>query len=192
MLRLAFQVSESSELLLALLDGDPGDPQSRSFHLGGSDGVLAAIELQGSTSTLNKLALGAWHYSQPVKRLDVELRSAAQERTGTSGGAYALGEIGLLQHWHDRLDVDALARVGFASGAVRDFATNLQVGIVVRQPFATGVGESLGLGVTQSRTSAALRRAQKAAGDRTASHETAMELTYRRALASWFAIQPDV
>jgi porin len=185
-LRIAHRPGDESTILAAVFDGDPGDPQKQSLHVGGDDGALAIMEFQRSDERMRKLAIGGWHYTRRFDRVD-------DSRTGYSSGAYVFGESRL---WSDAAvparGIDAFARIGFATSAVNEYARSAQAGVVWSAPFSQDGEESLGLGAAWARVGMPFRRARRAEGEPLDSYETAFEVTYRRSVASWLTLQPDV
>mgnify|MGYP005814108215 CR=1 FL=1 len=82
-------------------------------------------------------------------------------------------------------------RVGELLRAIGGY-TGQQLGVIVRQPFSSSASEALGLAITSARTGSSYRQAQQLVGDPIDKAETAVELTYRRALTPWLTIQPDL
>lgn len=195
-LRLALKPAEDWTLLVAAFDGVPGDPDDPSetqIRLGGDDGALLVTEMQRHGPRLTKLAAGAWHYTEKFERIDDTLLGSSAPRQDASSGAYVLADLALWQHPTDTdRQVEAFARVGVASADVNEYDSSAQLGIIVRQPFGASQEESLGFAVATARTGEPYRRAQRALRAPLEDAETAIEITYRRALTPWLTVQPDV
>lgn len=195
-IRAAFRPSANWSVMAAAFDGVPGsstDDGHSHLHLGGEDGALLIAEAQRQGTRVTKFALGAWHYTKSFDRIDDVILEVAQPRQARSSGAYALADLALWQD-PDNTDrrVESFARIGVANGAVNEYDSNAQLGVIVRQPFSSSASEALGLAITSARTGSSYRQAQQLVGDPIDKAETAVELTYRRALTPWLTIQPDL
>ena len=194
--RLALTLSPDWTFMTAIFDGVPaapgGSPRER-LHIGGNDGALVIAELQHVGTDVARLAMGAWYYTKEFELIDDQTLDVNPARTARSAGAYALADIPV---WSDSGDsgrkLDSFARMGIASDAVNAFGASAQFGAILRQPFTADAEESLGIAVTTAQTSTAWRHAQRELGGRPAHAETAIELTYRRAILPWLTVQPDI
>jgi len=196
-LRHSWQFAEGWQLLAAVIDGvpgDPDDPDEFSIQLSGDEGVLWLAELARSGERLHKLALGYWEYSSSFTRLDGVDASGEPRRGDGNRGAWMLADVALLEppahgaeHLEPRLSV--FVRAGYAEGAFNRFEHYVGAGIVWRGILADGE-DQLGLAVSHARNGDDWRRAAAAEGRRYRRDETNIELSWHVPIGEHVALQP--
>ena len=194
--RFRWQPASDWTVLLAALDGVPGDPEhpsSNAIHLGGGDGLLLAAEVGWQRGRLTKLALGGWAYTS---RFDEQLRvnaAGAALRSRGNNGVYALIETRL---WSSAdgagRSLDAYARFGTAEGRLNRFDQALALGVVGTGVFPARPEDQLGLGLATPRNGSTYRAVSDLLGEQIDAREYALELTYRTQIADWLVLQPVV
>lgn len=209
--------------MLAVLDGIPGDPKRpKGTHIkfAKDDGVFTiaefgwmpieqghvfepsdpgnvlqtpALRLHEKYEGVSKYALGAWRYSSKVDELTA-VDALGQAKKRNSWGAYLLAERTL---WtldgNPARQVNALFRYALSDGNSSPIRDQLNLGIVVRGPWASRPDDLIGLAWSRGRLASQYRNNQQSPLEPTrARHEDAVELTYRIHINPWLAIQPDL
>ncbi|MCS6947890.1 MAG: carbohydrate porin, partial [Steroidobacteraceae bacterium] len=182
--------SERLTWQLALFDAVPGDrdnPAQFGVHLSGREGALLIGEIGAAVPGWDKLAVGAWTYSERFAPIDDD-GSAAPQRG--NDGLYLIGETTLLERGERKLR--AFVRLGHASARFNpiDFYAGAGLtwhGLLPRRP-----DDRFGLAVAFARNSDRFRRFAAASGAPVERAETAVELTWRAPLGSWLTLQPNL
>ena len=194
--RLRWQPASDWTVLLAALDGVPGDPDhpsSNRIHLGGEDGYLLAAEVGWQKGRLRKLALGGWTYTGHFDELLEVDTGGAPLRSRGNNGVYALGEVSLWSSDEGApRSLDAYARFGTADGRINRFDRAWAMGVVATGLFRGRPEDQLGLGVATAQNGSTYRSLSEMAGEAVNSREHAIELTYRGAVSDWLVLQPVV
>lgn len=161
-IRYAFTPAENWQLLSAVLDGVPGDPDdltATTIQLRSDEGALLVAEIQRlEVGPLEKLALGVWHYTRRKESTD-------GSSTARDQGVY------LSSDWNLRGALDGFFRIGRAARRVNDYVFSVSTGV--------NYDESLGLGMTWARTIES-------------EDEAVVELTYRHEVFEWLTLQPNL
>lgn len=185
---------------LAVLDGVPGDPDHPGgveVRLDDDEGALLALEAgwrrgiaEGDERSYAKVGVGAWLYTGDFPRL----RPGARDSEGRgNGGVYALAEWTVWPEADDASQGLALfGRVGWADPRYNRVDWFVSGGATWTGLVPGRDEDALGLGVARTFDGDDVRRAQRAAGERTTRGETAIELTYGIQLLPWLLVQPDV
>jgi porin len=193
--RLKWQPAQAWTVLLAALDGVPGDPEhpsSNRVRLGGDDGWLLAAEVAWEGERWRKIALGGWRYTSRFEdQLTTDAFGDPVFRRGNDG-VYALAEINLWNSAGGPRSLDAYARYGTADGRVNRFDEAWALGVVSTGPFAARPQDQLGIAVSVPTNGDAYREVSALAGERVDSSEYAFELTYRTQVTDWLVLQPTV
>jgi len=195
-LRFALKPHADWLLLVAALDGvpgDPDDPTATTVRLDPDDGALLIAELQRAGPRDARLAAGIWRYTKDGPRIDDELLGAVPSRTTGRAGAYANVDFEI---WREsassQRSLRSFARAGYASDAAHEYDLNAQAGFTWQQPWSRSDEERVGIALSYSRASSSYREARSTLGSPVDSGELVTELTYRRALASWLTLQPTL
>lgn len=164
---------------VALLDAVPGsrrDERATSVQFHRDEGALLVGEIERPGEL--RLAVGGWSYSEPAPRWD-----GGESR---QHGLYALGETSAVEtRWGE---LRSFARIGAASSDTLSVARYLGAGLVL----APSESHALGVGIAHAALSSGARDELRDAGQRPASAELAIEVTWRWQLNEHFALQPDV
>ncbi len=210
-LRLAYKPSANVVLRAAVLDGTPlirSDESLGAFRRG--DGLLYVAELAllgrpgtrmandartriGRNAMLapyqGKLALGAWHYSTRLARLDPATPMSVQR--GASG-FYLIGDRVIAHGLVDpERTLSVFAQLGSGDPGVARFGKYVGTGLVVSSPLRGRSADEFGIALAIARNGAPYRRLQ--AADLSLTHtESTVELTYLAQITPWFALQPDL
>jgi porin len=138
--------------------------------------VLDGVPGDGVSSEDGALMIGeAVYESTSLGKLALGVWSYTRE---FGSGGYFLAERALWEH-DDGRTLAAFMRYGAADASINEFSWTAQAGLVMHRPFASEAAESLGLAVSRLQS-------------RIAQAETAVELTYRRALTPWLTLQPNL
>jgi porin len=191
-LRAAFSPADRWNVLAAVLDGVPGDPEhpsSNRIRVNSNEGALGIVEVQWSGERVTKISLGHWRYTAEF----ADLRStdlAPLPPRDDNRGAYASIEIALDADASNANDTLAFARYGAANDRINEFGNFLGLGVRSRGLFATRPDDEFDLAVSHATVGEPARRASTGAGRER--HETSIELTYRATLTEWLTMQPDI
>lgn len=197
-------------LRAAVLDGAPlirADNRLRAFEPG--DGrlyvaELALIDRPGAHEEHNqrtrigrnamlpmyqgKLAVGAWHYTTTLERIQP---SGSSTRQHGASGYYAIGDrIVARDASNPGRDLSLFAQVGMGDPAVNRFGHYIGAGLVAAGPFRHRSDDELGLAIAVARNGRPYRRQSSPA--KTTPSERSIELSYLAQVRSWLAIQPDL
>lgn len=170
-LRAAWSPAARWNVLLAVFDGVPGDPEhpsSNRIRLNRDEGALGIAELQWTGERVTKLSLGHWRYSADDNR-----------------GTYAGVEIALDGQPVAAPATLAFARYGSAEDRINEFADSWSVGVRRRGIAVTRPNDEIGIAYTRADLGSAARSMRDG-------YEAALELTYRMAINDWLTLQPDI
>ena len=162
----------------ALTDGAPGDPnntQGTQIRLG--DGTLAIVELGSSVEgkAPGKTAFGFWRYTTPVQ--DLSYRDTAGNLLQRADrGCYFLAERSLIPE-----SLQGFFRLGFANKQAYQVEWTGSLGL----NYQIDGNDTAGIALASSHASEKYRLLNGAK-----SSETILEITYRRQLRPWLAVQP--
>ncbi|WP_380878648.1 porin [Sphingomonas sp. DBB INV C78] len=187
--RIDVKLGEAGYARAAILNataGTIGDPSG--VNLSFDDGALLIGEagIQGR----GRIGIGVWGYT--LKQDDIrDVLPDGSPAQRKARGAYALGEMPL----NDAKGVHAtalFARAGLSDGETTPFKGGWQAGVLVSHLFAGRPDSSVSFGANQGYLSKGYRRNLADEGVRTASAETALEITFSDKLADWLRVQPDL
>lgn len=194
-LRAAWEPAANWRLLVAVLDGAPGDPEHPTrtrIHLSGEEGVFSIAEAQWSYGRISKLSIGHWGYSAKFSDVLSTEMLPLPER-GDNSGSYAAVEIALdASHANGEPRSSAFARYGVAEGRINEFDRFLSVGIRYKGNITRWPEDEFGLAFSRARVSAATRSVTAASEAPREAFEAAIEVTYRARINDWLTIQPDI
>jgi porin len=205
----------------ALLDGipnDPARPRATAVRFARGDGAFVIAELGWTPlerghafepldparvrqtpeltahekyEGVSKYAIGVWRYGNRVAdQLDIDALGDPLQRRAQGG--YLLAERTLWSFGGAGRDITAFGRYSFSSGHATAIDRMWNLGLRLRGPFAGRPDDSIALGWIRSRLAPKWRAVQAAAGTDTAAAEEAFEITWRAAVAPWFALQPNL
>lgn len=166
------------ELGFLLSDGNKQESFERRSH----------IKRSTESSYVLKLAVGAWSYSRnyAAQRYDVNIPFSQREQ-----GVYLLADIQSLTWIDDKLEpVSMHARVGLANDDLSRMRYYIGSGITYKGIFAGDSAGHMGLSVSIAENSELYKR--QVIQPENSATEIAFEWTYKRLLAPWVSIQPDV
>ena len=186
-LRAAWSPAPQWQVLLAVFDGVPGDPEhpsSNRIRVNGDDGALAMAELQWAGGRITKLALGHWQYTADFEDLR-STEAAPRPPRDDNRGTYAGIEVALDREIGSDPATLAFARYGVAQDLINEFADSWSVGVRHRGLFVARPDDEVGFAYTRADVSSAFIEPRDG-------YEAAIELTYRATLTDWLAIQPNI
>lgn len=182
-------------LRFAALDGVPGDPdrpRRTTIRFDEGDGALLLGQLERQFESNARAALGAWHYTASFDRVRERLTGIPGRGHRGSSGVYAFVEGPL---WSEpgasSEGLSGFFRAGYADEDVNPFSHYLGAGLVYTGALPGRPEDRLGLAIAVARFGQSWRGAQRSLGARWARSEINVELTYRFALTSWLALQPN-
>jgi len=158
----------------ALYDGVPGDPgnsRGTHIHLGGDDGIFAAVEAGLHQAEAYKAGIGYWYHSAPFGE-PIDGRSLDD-----NSGVYLIGERYFGVHWA------AFVQMGFTRTHVNLIQQYLGGGLSFNGALVEG--DSLGLAVAQVNADNRWRLENP----QQRPFERAWEFTYRFPLLDALALQ---
>ncbi len=208
--------------MLALMDGipnDPARPKATAVRFARGDGAFVIGEIgwmplefghlfepvdpsnvrptpqliaHEKYGGISKYAIGFWRYGNRVAdQLDVD--ADGNPLHCRSQGGYLLAERSLFSLGGEAgRDVTAFGRYAFSSGHSTAIDRMWNLGLRIRGPLAGRLDDSLAIGWTHGRLAPKWRALQTAAGIDTVAAESALEITWRIALAQWFQVQPNL
>lgn len=185
--RFDMAINDSSLLRYALLDGVPGDPNDPSrttIDLGGSDGVLHALEYNYTVDGGAQFGLGAWLYSADFDRIEA---TASRPRDDGNGGIYGFVDAPVYRS-NSGATVQGFLRYGIANDEFNVFDSYTGAGVVARGLIPSRPDDRFGLAIARAAIGAPWNRVTGGAD----SHETSIELTYSTQITGWLRIQPDI
>lgn len=186
--RFEMVLSPANVIRYALLDGVPGDPNNprkTTIDLGGSDGVLHALEFNHETNNGVHLGIGAWLYSADFDRIEATFDRPQDDG---NGGLYGFIDSPLYQS-ASGAEINGFLRYGVANDDLNIFDSYLGAGVVATGFVPGRPDDQFGIAVASARVGDPYRRSVNAAAD---SHETTIELTFSTRLTDWLRIQPDL
>ena len=216
-LRVAVKPSANTVVRVAVLDGVPvvrPDGSRAAFRSG--DGLLTVAEVAalsraapvsaagsnhrdriGRLSSLDpyvdKVAVGAWHYSgqfEDLSRLDAQGQPVLHQG---SSGAYVIAERTLIgDSAAAARRLSGFVRAGVADERVNRFASHVSAGLVASGWVAGRTSDEVGIAVTTARNGASYREASASAGHPTDRAETTFELSYLAKVSQHLSLQPDL
>ncbi len=187
--RIAIDVGPRSVLRYALVDGvpgDPDDPTKTSLDVGGSDGVLHAVEFDHAFVSGPRVGVGGYLYSRSFETID-QVGADTTRRDDGNGGVYAFVDAPLYRSDRSGRSVSGFLRVGVVNDEINPFGHYVGAGAVVTGLFANRPDDTFGVAVAAARTGSDFRRVAGASGG-----ETNVELTYSAQLTDWLMLQPDI
>ena len=177
--RLAWSPSERWVLRAAVFDGVPGDPaQPRALaaiRLRGENGALLAAEADWLPAKDIRVAVGGWHYTERLDRIDGRGRSIG------SGGLYGYAFAPLTRR------VSGWVRAGIADANVQAVGGYLGAGVVALGFVPGRPHDQLGLAIAHAITGRESRALSGLPGA-----ETTIEATWQARLTPAVTLQPDV
>jgi porin len=189
--RVKVRPTETSYVALAAYDGIPGDPNRTSgtaVRLGKDDGWLLVGEVgvlpraDDTQEEVNKLAIGAWAYTE--KQPDLVTGSGEH-----SQGVYLLSSY---RFYHDATaghDLGAFLRAGMADGDTLQVDYSMEAGLVANGWVPGRPEAEIGLGVSTMHNGDTYVNSLGGATDR---RETIYNLYYMDRVARGISIQPNV
>ncbi len=159
------------------------EPRNRSRRVGRGE---PAVRYDG------KLAVGVWVYTGRFDDLAAAAGGGPPRQVRGSYGAYLLGERTLIREAGGDQGLTVFGRLGLARARVNRFAGYAGGGASYAGLFPGRAEDETGLAVAVAFNSGAYRDSEAASGPRPDRAETAVELTHRVQVSSWFALQPDV
>lgn len=212
--RVEYKATRNSVFRAAVLDGVPVDRPGGGIHLfAPGDGAFAigefAILSRPDTAAVMhdrrfrigrgiprpyvaKVAVGVWGYTTNMPDLVDTLANGSPVIHGGSGGAYLVADRVVWHAANDTTQLGLFGQFGIGDPLVNVVGGYAGGGISLTGPFSHRPNDQLGLGVASAQISSHYRRAQNAAGTRTSSLETTVELTYLATVASWVGVQADL
>ncbi len=197
-LRVKLQLLPSIYVQGVVLDGVPGDPDNpRGTHIqfNRGDGALRVAEIgylpggadgAGAKAPLAKYAVGLWSYTSRSEDLaEVDAAGDPVQRKGNRG-YYAIAE----RAFGERMA--GFLRMGVADPDVNQYGRYFQAGVVYTGLVSGRPADQLGLSFSVAANGGKFLSAARAAGEPADRRETAVEITYRAPLASWFTLQPVI
>lgn len=195
--RLRGKPTDETYVMGAVLDGVagvPSHPRGTQIAFSSDDGYLLAFEAgwvraveSAAAAAPGKLAVGGWLYTEAFP----DLRSG--ERQHGNHGVYALAERMV---WREAADpsqgLALFARGGYATARFNTFEGFVAAGITYQGAIPGRDADLVGFGFATAFLGDEGAAAARAEGGHTASHETALEWTYRVQLTPWFCVQPDL
>lgn len=165
--------------------GEPGRPARSAVILRARDGALAVAELQrtfGPGGAGPRIYGGVWGYTArfPTLKPGFERKSRP--------GLYAAFETPLWIGGQGRR-LDGWVRAGIADDRIWEIARYAGGGVTLSAPFAARPDDQAGLAIARAAFASDWRRGRPGGAGRA---ETAIEATWRFALAEGLAVQPDV
>jgi porin len=177
-LRAKWQPEEKKYIMVAAMDGVPGDPahpDGTHILLGNGDGELYTLEGGWKLGNL-RLALGSWYYTSEAE----DLLNAAI--THHNKGIYSLAEKEISDNG------TVFVRMGLANGDVNQTDFAWATGMHIKNIVANRPDGQLGLAISGAHNSESYKKSTSLAH----SMETGLEITYSDQLMPWLRIQPDV
>ncbi len=184
-LRAAIQ-KESFAVRLAVLDGEPGNPDhpsSNSIGIGGKQGFLMIGELDLSIAASYRIWAGYWRYS-------AEFDSFNGIGADNGNGGWYIGS----EHQFDIGSLSAawFVRYGQANEQYNPLKSYLGGGLVIDGPFASRQDDQLGIAVAIAFAGDPYREFLDQIGVGAARQEIEWELTYRARINRHLAMQPNI
>lgn len=205
-LRLRYRPTSEVYAQAVVLDGVPGDPNNphgTHIEFNKGDGSLRVAEVgyipqqtgevaaRGLPPT-DKYAVGAWSYTGRFADLvDVDGLGDPLMRKGNSG-FYVLAEKILGFGSHSGSHTDGFVRYGQANADLNQFSRYFQTGLVFTGMTSGRPKDQIGVSYSTAWTGSKYRLAAFNNGQEATRHESIWELTYRRQVTSWLAVQPDI
>lgn len=196
--RVRISPTEESYISAAVFDGVPGNPahpRATRIDLNDNDGLLLIAEAgitpkapDQKDSTPNKVALGAWTYTEDMDDV-VDVDASGNPEKRTMSGAYLLSSY---QFYHDAAagrDLGAFLRAGLADGDTAQVSWDYELGVVANGWVPNRPDAEIGVGFTQAHNGNKYVRSVGGVAD---DNEYGMELYYRDTVTNGITIQPDV
>lgn len=186
--------TEKTYLIAAVLDGvagDPGEADGTHIVFGDDDGLMLAFEA-GYSFDGTKLGAGFWHFTEESDHLS-DVDALGNPVRDNQQGIYFVAETELYKpDATSSRGLSGFARVAFANDDVSQFDYSWGAGLAYLGPIAEWEDDILGLAFHGVHNGDAFMSAQAAAGTPTDDAEWGVELTYRKKITPWFALQPDI
>ena len=179
--RLEKTFASGLKIRAALLDAVPGDPDNPArtvIRLNADEGALAVAEIDIPVADSSRLLIGHWRYTARFETFD-------QVTARGNDGFYVRGETDLFQNDNRRLQ--GFFRLGQADSRFNMFDVFASVGLKLTGVIADDGEDELGFAIAAARTSDGWREMNIGGKG-----ETVFELTYRRDLFPFLALQPNV
>ena len=192
-LRVAWDAGIEWRLLVAVLDGVPGDredPTRAGVHLSREEGALTIMETQWSRGPIEKLSIGHWRYTARFDDLLATEASPLPERQDNHG-TYGAIDIALNDPDAERRAWGFL-RYGVAEERINEFDRFLGIGLRFAGLVPGRPGDQLGIAFSGAHVGGAAHTAATASGLLRDAYEAAIEVTWRAELSEWLTLQPDI
>lgn len=180
-IRAEWTPSERWSFRLAAFDGVPGDPNRpaafAAVRLYSKSGALLIGEVNWKPARDVKAALGMWHYTGTLDRID----GSGTSRSGRGAYAFAAAPIPHTSGWSGWL------RAGVADGSVQSVSGYVGAGITAKGLLPDRKDDRFGIAIAHAIIGDAARRTNMLPAA-----ETTIEATYQLKLSDSFTIQPDV
>lgn len=185
--RFDMAINDRNLLRYAVLDGVPGDPDNpnrTTIDLGGSDGVLHALEYNYTVGGGARFGIGGWLYSADFDRIE---GTASRPRDDGNGGVYGFVDTPVYRN-DAGVMVRGFLRYGIANDDFNVFDNYAGAGVVARGLIPSRPDDRVGLAIASAGIGDSRARATGGADSR----ETSIELTYSTQITDWLRIQPDI
>jgi porin len=194
-LRAIVSATDNLNLMVAALDGTPGDPEDpygTHVRLEDDDGVLLAGEVSYVSDSEDdpymKLAIGGWAYTNEYEYID----NAGSVGTGNAG-AYLLAERQLSsENSIYSQGLAAFGRIGIANTDYNQLGTYFGTGIVYTGLLPGRDEDKLGVAIAAANNSSRYKNLVADQGSEVDNSEVNIELSYSAALLPWLVIEPDI
>ena len=171
--------------LFDAIAGEPAHPRRTVLRLPGRHGLLLVGEVDRKFGA-GELQLGAWAYTSRFDAITRRDPSGYPSRLRGNQGVYAQVERRLAGRESGHR-LDGWVRVGVARAAINPIKVYAGGGLV-----HSDGDTSIGLAIAHARLGHPALRAGLTANQALRTAETNIELSYRRRVADWLEIQPDV
>lgn len=167
--------------------GALGDDRGSALDFGHGALLIgeAGLEKDG-----NKLAIGAWGYTQNQDDI-VETDSAGDPLPHAARGAYVIAEKALGDP-EGPLATSLFVRAGLSDGHTTPYKGGWQAGLLVSHVMPGRADSQFSFGVNQAYLGRDYRALLRADGMHTTAIENAIELTYSDKLTKFMTLQPDL
>jgi porin len=176
--------------LLDAVPGDPDRPKRTLVRLGRGEGALGVGELNLETGPA-RIGLGYWRYLARFDDLLASALAGEPVRARGNDGAYAFVEARLGSLAAGTGELKGWLRTGFADRRFNAIGRYTGGGLVLSDPFGPA-GDALGVAAGWIEHARRARTAARVEGAELGPREIAVELTYRRPVAGWLTVQPDL
>jgi porin len=189
-LRAAGDFNDNLHWRFGAYDGAPGTHRDSfsSTRISSDEGALFVGEIEYSSQTVHKLALGGWVYTAGFESIGAGAAPSAEER----------GNQGFYVHLDTRLgsvgpvDFDGAVRAGAAEARFNAVDRYVGVAFTANHLVPARPGDTLGFGVAHAALGDAYRALRAFDGQPSSAAETTFELVYRAELTPWLSVLPNV